>query len=177
MSSKQHGSGLGLSHAKKSIEAWSGTIHLDSQVGHGTAVMMTLPVAKATAWFGATIEVTPQSTIAILDDDDSIHGAWDERLANSEAKHLPVVHFKLPRDLWRWCSENEDKDIVVLSDHEIIGQQMTGLDVLEKIKLAEKSFLITSHYEKRDIIERCEKAHIKLLPKNLIMHVAILMVK
>jgi two-component sensor histidine kinase len=175
VSFKQHGSGLGLSHAKKSIEAWSGKIKLESQEGHGTTITITLPVVSPPVWFGATIEVTPQSTIVILDDDDSIHGAWDERLANSEAKHLPVIHFKLPRDLWRWCLENGDKDIVVLSDYEIIGQQMTGLDVLEKIKLAEKSFLITSHYENRNILERCEKAHIKLLPKNLIMHVAILL--
>ena len=134
-----------------------------------------MPTTHAPTWFGDAIHVNPTTTIAILDDDDSVHGAWDERLLNSEASNLPRVHFKLTRELWHWCIENEDKDFIVLSDHEILGDSLTGLDVLEKTKLGEKSFLVTSHYENRDILERCEEAGIRLLPKNLIAHVPIVL--
>ena len=40
---KEGGTGLGLYHAKSSVESWGGTIELFSEVGQGTEVRVSLP--------------------------------------------------------------------------------------------------------------------------------------
>ncbi|MBI4239123.1 MAG: HAMP domain-containing histidine kinase, partial [Deltaproteobacteria bacterium] len=44
---KAGGSGLGLFHARTTVERWGGTLALASTVGHGTTVTVTLPPAEA----------------------------------------------------------------------------------------------------------------------------------
>ncbi|OAH57759.1 histidine kinase [Domibacillus aminovorans] len=46
-SSKQGGQGLGLAIAKRWIEKYKGTIHIDSEEGKGTTFTMTFPIAKS----------------------------------------------------------------------------------------------------------------------------------
>ncbi|TNF03130.1 MAG: ATP-binding protein [Deltaproteobacteria bacterium] len=44
---KAHGSGLGLMHAKKSMNQWGGKLEIDSLQGHGTVVSLSFPLEKA----------------------------------------------------------------------------------------------------------------------------------
>ncbi len=39
---KAGGSGLGLYHAKSSVESWGGTLSIQSKVGEGTSIQITL---------------------------------------------------------------------------------------------------------------------------------------
>ena len=45
-STKTAGSGLGLANAKRNIELCGGTVAIASEVGRGTTVTITLPVAS-----------------------------------------------------------------------------------------------------------------------------------
>lgn len=49
MTRRQGGSGLGLTLVRGMVEAWRGTVSLDSVVGRGTTVAVTLPVREAAA--------------------------------------------------------------------------------------------------------------------------------
>jgi hypothetical protein len=51
----------------------------------------------------------------------------------------------------------------------------TGLDILEELNIGLRGILITSHYEKTEIIERCIATNIRLLPKNLVTHIPIVL--
>jgi hypothetical protein len=42
---------------------------------------------------------------------------------------------------------------------------MSGLDLIEEFGLGKRSVLVTSRWEEKSIISRCEKAGIKILPK------------
>jgi signal transduction histidine kinase len=82
---KVGGSGLGLSHALKSVERWGGKLHLESPAGGGARVTMTVP----------RIPESPSNLSdldAILIDDD------------------PLI-----RDSWRLSAETSGKRIAVFS--------------------------------------------------------------
>lgn len=172
---KEKGNGIGLPHAKEMIESWGGDFVLGSKVGEGTKVTLNLPPAKAPDWFVSEIMVSPDILIGILDDDDSVHDAWDQRLL-AVSKKLQIHHFKNSQSFIDWY-QAETGPVQVFSDYELLRDPMTGLEVLEKLELGRNALLVTSHYENPDIMERCQKRGIRLLPKNLLAHVPIILKK
>ncbi|MBI4669796.1 MAG: HAMP domain-containing histidine kinase, partial [Elusimicrobia bacterium] len=108
---KSGGSGLGLYHARTSLELWGGSLgiasirrgdtetrghgdgKLDSRFrgndeskggndgGSGTTVTIKLPQAEPPEWFVSNLELEPNSTIVVLDDDTSIHQVWQGRFS------------------------------------------------------------------------------------------------
>jgi signal transduction histidine kinase len=48
---KTEGSGIGLYHAKIAVEKWGGTLLIQSEVGRGTTVFISLPKASPPSWF------------------------------------------------------------------------------------------------------------------------------
>lgn len=172
LTTKKEGYGMGLAHAKRTIENMSGNIAISSILGEGTTVTVNLPQTIKPAWFMPEIVISPEDQIIVLDDDESIHGAWDSRLQSISLKH-PVLHFRKGSEFIRWRKVNQDKIIFVLSDYELLGEEKSGLDILEELKIRNKGVVITSHYERADIVERCIAQEIALLPKNLVAHIPI----
>lgn len=171
ITTKAQGSGIGLTHAKKEIEKMYGTIDIQSKVGEGTTVTIILPIAIPPRWFISKILICHDELIAILDDDESIHGAWDTKL-NPVSPKQKIFHFNKGDDFINWYLKNKNQRILVLSDYELLNESQTGLDILEKLNVI-NGILVSSHYEESDIIERCLNAGIYLLPKNLVTHVPI----
>jgi signal transduction histidine kinase len=171
-STKPTGLGMGLAHAKSVLKSMNGEIDIISRIDFGTTVVIKMPVMPPPAWFIAEIILKPDMLVIVLDDDESIHGAWDARI-NDISKSINVLHFKTGNDFISWQINNKNLNILVLSDYELLGELKSGLDILEELSIGDKGVLITSHYEKSDIIRRCLTADIKLLPKNLVTHIPI----
>jgi hypothetical protein len=168
-STKAYGSGIGLAHAKTMIKNMGGEINIISTIGIGTTVSIILPSIPAPRWFASHIDITESQLIVVLDDDESIHGTWDTRIKG----HFPsieIIHFRRGQDFVEWYRAHKNQDILVLSDYELLGELKTGLDILEEFKI-KNAVLITSHYEKEDILKRCVSAQIRLLPKNLVTYI------
>ncbi len=170
-SSKEQGNGLGLSSAKKLVEGWGGGLRLESTVANGTKVSLHLPRANTPIWFVSKVVVDEAVPIGILDDDQSVHAAWDQRLL-AVSKKLCVEHFRDASHFITWY-QAQTGAVQVFSDYELLGDTLTGLDVLEKLKLGKNAILVTSHYEDKEIIDRCQSKGIRLLPKNLLAHIPI----
>lgn len=62
---KADGSGLGLYHARNSVEAWGGRLELSSEEGRGTTATVVLPLAVARAW-----------DAVLIDDDELVRATW-----------------------------------------------------------------------------------------------------
>ncbi len=168
---KDGGSGLGLYHAKKSVESWGGCIRIVSQVGKGTSVSAVIPLAPPPEWFVSELTVVPKTTIVVLDDDSSIHQIWRgrfESLRVSESQ-IEVVHLSTPTQLRNWVSESSvaSKRAIYLADYELLGFQDTGLSLIEELGLGAQSILVTSRFEESQILENCQRLKVRLIPKSL----------
>ncbi|MGK5084250.1 HAMP domain-containing sensor histidine kinase [Bdellovibrionota bacterium FG-1] len=168
---KKGGSGLGLFHAKQSIESWKGQMILSSEIGKGTQVVITLPRAKSPSWFVSDLSISPGSHLVILDDDESIHQIWQGRAdaARLSAHGIELIHLSTPSDLRAWIEQAKtfSTPVQYLLDFELVGFKETGLDLAEKLNISKQSILVTSRYEEPVIRERCQKLHIPLIPKGM----------
>lgn len=69
---KEGGNGLGLWHAKTTVESWGGRLEIESQVGTGTTVRLILPRAEAPH---ASTSEGPAAAI-LIDDDPLVRMNW-----------------------------------------------------------------------------------------------------
>jgi signal transduction histidine kinase/CheY-like chemotaxis protein len=168
---KQGGSGLGLFHAKSCIEEWKGSFHIASQVGEGTTITLALPKSAPPSWFVQELKISPRSVMVIVDDDQSIHQVWKSLLN----KELAQVHLYSPSELRDWIAQNRGNEYpaLYLLDYEFLQFKETGLDLIEELNIGLNAILVTSRFEEREILHRCEKVGTKLIPKNLVSWVPI----
>ena len=180
---KKSGSGLGLAHAKESIELWGGNIEIESELGKGTTLIITLPKAFPPDWFVSELEIIKGSTIVILDDDISIHQLWDGRMGSLKAKenNIKIKHFSMPGELSEWYNRYYKRadmpasaeamvgkqSTIYLFDYELIGQDKTGLDLIRELNLQDRAILVTSRHEESDVFEECAKLGVKMIPKPM----------
>lgn len=171
---KKGGSGLGLYHAKESIELWGGELQISSKVGSGTTVTIVLPKSDGPKWFLPKLEFSSSRDVVIFDDDSSIHQVWKSVLAPLKlCEHgIKTYHFTCPEELRKWYkNKDESKSYQYLFDYEILENHTSGLDLIEELEIKENAILVTSHYEEIEIQERCLKNGMSLLPKNLVIYI------
>lgn len=159
---KDHGQGLGISHAYSTISKWGGSMQFKSTFGEGTTVRILLPMAEPPKTYVHQIKVFRSSTIAIVDDDQSIHNIWKQRLGS---KH-EFVHFTDPELFLKTVQDGKIFDAYFI-DYEFIGHQLNGIDLVSAITDRKNAYLVTSHYEEPDIIQSCEEYEIGLIPKSM----------
>jgi signal transduction histidine kinase len=168
---KPGGSGLGLYHARTSLESWGGAMEIDSQAGKGTTVTLTLPAARPPEWFVSRLELRPDSTVVILDDDTSIHQVWQGRFDSlGSGRHgLEIRHFSEPEKLRGWVKDDPSNAgrAVYLFDYELLGYQETGLSLAQELELAPKVILVTSRYEEPQVLADCLRLGVRMIPKGL----------
>lgn len=165
---KKNGAGLGLAYAKQQIEQIKGEIALHSTINVGTKVTIKLPKTDSPAWFCKNIDIHDDVKIIVLDDDPSIHDAWDERFGH--LSHINLVHFYRASDL----SSNIPAADIYLVDYELLNDNVNGLDVIEKLRLGKRAVLVTSCFEDKALRVRCERLGVKIIPKPFVPYISIL---
>lgn len=164
------GSGLGVYHAKKTIESFGGEFEVLSQPGCGTTVTIRFPRAAAPNWFVEKLSVPSNSKIVSIDDDLSIHHVWKERfkvvnLSGIRTEHLTYTSVSEFKD-----SVKKDKlkhTRLYLCDYEFLEQNISGLDIIETLSIGKQSILVTSRYEELKVRQRCEELGVRLIPKAM----------
>ena len=166
---KESGSGLGLYHARTTVESWGGFLKIDSTQDVGTRVDIQLPLARAPTWFVERLTIIANSKVIVLDDDVSIHRIWEDRLnqANAENAGVKLLHFSTPDHLLAWTSENRKEltNTVFLIDHELRGFDQVCLSIIQDLGIQSQSILVTSHFEETTIRARCQNLGVPLIPK------------
>ena len=170
---KQDGSGLGLYHARTSAEQWRGQLGITSKPGEGTAVTITVPQADAPQWFAAELQIPANGDVLILDDDKSIHEIWRHRIGakTKEAglSDCKLYHFSTAEGLTAWyrANWNSERDSLYLIDYELLGQNATGLQLIDQLDIGARSFLVTARFEEAAIRQRCKSKGLRIIPKSM----------
>jgi len=173
---KKKGSGLGLFHAKSTIESWGGSLFIESMEEKGTKVIINLPKSELPKTFIKNITVNSSDTIVIVDDDQSIHQIWKGRFESSANEKTPVpklIHFSDPQKFKDWFKTNKTKIKNYLIDYEFLGHKINGVEIIKDLNIESNSILVTSRYTEDNVREKCETGNIKLLPKGLAVYVSI----
>ena len=165
---KPQGSGLGLYHARSTVERWGGMLAIRSAAGAGTTVEIRLPRAAAPAWFAERIVLEPGMAVLVLDDDKAIHATWHQLLAPAVQAGTQVLHFTEPSGLQEWLAQHRSEPFLGLLDQELMHSALTGLDLIESEGIADCSILVTSHYAEPSVLRRAAALRLRLIPKELV---------
>ena len=158
---KQLGTGIGLSHAQEMMELWNGRISVQSVLGQGTTILLSFKILPSPSWFLTKIKKVSQ--ILSIDDDVSIHEIWKQRISGPK-----LFHFHSGEALEGWLSQNSTiEDSLFLFDYEFLDKNYNGLDLILKYKLQSKSVLVTSRYEDKVVRDTAAAMGVKILPKGL----------
>jgi amino acid adenylation domain-containing protein/thioester reductase-like protein len=171
---KQEGHGIGFIQIREALKRNQGKMEIQSTVGKGTKVTITFPRVSKPAWVVEEIMLNNDDTLVILDDDTSIHGAWEARVKPYiKNNKLKLRHFTLGNDAINFINSFPNQDqIFLLTDYELLKQEFNGIHVIEKTKV-KRSILVTSHYADQLIQTLAQKSETKILPKQLVAEVAI----
>lgn len=167
---KAKGNGLGILHARNALQRWGGGFDIRSSAGEGAEVILTLPCLLAPQWLLAKLEVPEGTSVTIVEDDATVHQLWRMRL---EGK-VPVRYFhQLESFSQEYLEAVPESPTLHLVDYHFRGSKETGLDLIERLGIASKSVLVTSHVFEEKINRRCLALGVKLLPKSHIQTVPI----
>ncbi len=163
---KHSGRGLGLSGAKVYIESLGGKLILTSSVGEGTQVKLLFYQTLIPSWFPENILLHGNSTVVILDDDESICSFWRKHL---KIHGVDIFFFTQAGALLDWCSANPEilSHAIYLFDCHLQDPLWTGLTLLEKLRAGARGYLVTNRAEEVAIRNRCIQLGIWLIPKGL----------
>ncbi|MBA2651856.1 MAG: HAMP domain-containing histidine kinase [Tatlockia sp.] len=168
---KKNGAGLGLAYAKQQIEQIKGEIALQSTINIGTKVIITLPKSDFPPWFCENIDINYNAKIIVLDDDPSIHDAWNERF--NHLPHIDIAHFYRASDFTKEDIPFSSTDLYLV-DYELLNDNLNGLNLIEKLRLNKNAVLVTSCFEDKAVRVQCEKLGVKIIPKPFVPYIPIL---
>ncbi len=119
-------------------------------------------------WFVPAVKISNDKKIVVLDDDESIHQVWDAKLSQANIASDKVLHFLNENDFRKWIIDVNDIDrYLFLCDYELVGTNITGLDLIEEYGISSQSILVTSRYEEDAVFIRAKKLGIRMMPKSL----------
>lgn len=167
---KKEGKGLGLFHARETVESWGGRMEIRSEVGKGTEIRILLPKTSAPDWFLPELRISNYTRVIIIDDDSSIHQIWTGRFKTPQFCGNEIFHFSSAANVLKTYSEQPkifEGDVVILCDLELRGENINGLTLMRNIKATKRTVLVTSRFEEPNVRAECRDLGIKLIPKNL----------
>lgn len=174
-SGKKHGSGIGFAQVRSVLQASNGKMFIESEAGRGTKIVLMFPLVATAEWMAKEINLQVGDTVVVLDDDYSIHEAWEMCFKNYKSD-IKLRHFQMGAEAIKFISElapEEKARVFLLSDFELINQELNGLQVVEKLAMQQRSILVTSHYNDQKVRDQADKSKIKILPKQLASEVPI----
>ncbi len=163
------GSGLGIHHARATVARWEGSLTIESPIeaGRGTRVTIRLPSCPRPEWFAPGIDLGGVQDIFVVDDDESIHQLWRQRL-DAVARELRIrVEYVFSAEALRKAHAARAKaaSALYLVDYELARGGENGVTLIESLRIGPQSFLVTSHSDEPEIQRKSGELGFQIIPK------------
>ncbi len=155
---KQSGSGLGLSTAYSVIKHHGGTMTVSSDLGHGTRLSLYLPASpsqKMTSDSPRSVSIHGEGKILVMDDDDSVRLLLEEMLNHLgyEVESVPDGGDAITR--YQQAKAMQQDYSAVILDLTVPGG-LGGKDTLEKLRQIDPNVraIVASGYSNDPLLSR-----------------------
>ncbi|MCC2667039.1 MAG: hypothetical protein K0S63_955 [Gammaproteobacteria bacterium] len=165
---KENGYGIGMTQVQDTLARYQGDLSIESELGKGTRIILNFLRSPAPPWIAEQLTLSKGDTVLILDDDPSIHSAWDMRLTLYR-NDITIIHFEIGQDVIDFVNSltpEKKSKVYLLTDYELLSQKLNGIDVIKQTQL-KRVVLVTSHYNKQNLCQEAVQAGIKILPKEM----------
>lgn len=162
--SGESGSGLGVFHAKTTIESAGGEFSIQSKLGRGTLVNIALPRVPTPAWFATSLRIRKGRRLICVDDDRLVLDAWAARVRSLNAG-FEFLAFDSIASFSAWAVSYLQAGDFVAIDQNFENESEKGLDVIRRLRLGAGAVLVTSVYEEEDLQRAAKEQNTKILPK------------
>lgn len=164
---KKGGMGVGLKHAKKAVEEWSGTLIVDSTEGVGTQIRIQIPASAPPEWLVTKLNLQGLKNLVVIDDQSFVVDAWKQRMLAIEAG--VEIFWVQNRDGWEDSKADQLNwnETLFLVDHDL-ASRITGLEMITQLKLGPRVMLVTGNDDDLALRKRAMDIGISILPKGLI---------
>ena len=159
---KAGGNGIGLRAAKQWLEAWGGSLSIQSTLGKGTAVSIVIPRIETAAHFVAGLVVTQNQEVVVVDDEKDTAEQLIER-SGGRGKHFASI-----ATYAAWLDGIDLSNDMLLSVYDLHLKPGSGLDLLRLHPWPKRAILYTSDYLNPDAIELSGELGFPILPKTFL---------
>ena len=164
-SGKENGNGLGIHYCIEVLRKVGGCLEINSVIDGGTKMTIIMPSEPTPHWFAKSIVLSEDSRAIILDDDPGIREMWRERF---DEISVTAIIFGTTQKVKAFIEASLTEKDVLLFDHELFGENETGLDLLSSVSIPSRCYLVTSYFNDPEVIRRCQQLGVKLIPKSAI---------
>jgi signal transduction histidine kinase len=166
-----------IRQARKSLEVWGGKLEVRSNSEGGTERRIVLRMAEAPFWSVDRIEIPNGSTLAVVDDDVSIHRVWQRTFESHllDKNECELVCFSTTEEFAEWFAANPKRNrrTFCFIDYEFPNGVENGLELIERLSIQSRSFLVTNRFEERSVLEVCARLRVRMIPKTMLGFVPI----
>lgn len=164
---KTDGNGLGVYYAKRFVEDLGGRFEVQSEIGKGTSISLSLPLAEITSKHSILID--PNQHLLILEDQSLIQTTIRHKFKEAGVDPSAYTIFSTPSELEEWITANE-ADFKLYSDFYLEtekGEKLeTGVQIITRLGLADKAILFTSASDNLEVIHAAADIGIRVLSKD-----------
>jgi signal transduction histidine kinase len=165
---KSQGTGLGLFQVKQAVKSWGGDAHIESQSGTGTKITLELKKSPKPQWLADSISIQNYDSMVILDDEEYVFSILQDRFSEY---FKDIRYFKRIEEFETYLSKTSNSFLFI--DHDL-KQASTGIDLIQKYQLQDRSILLTGNYDDKQVQQRAAENNIKILPKPLINDIPVI---
>lgn len=166
---KPGGNGLGLYHAKNTLQKINGELKITSKEGRGTKVQITISTSQNIESDSPRIlDFVDGQTVVIVDDDKLIHDVWRIKLAPF-VDRIQVVKFLSASAFDDWIATEGFGELgsrTYLFDYDLKNEHANGLTLIRKHELQYESYLITGMANAPEVRSGAKSLGVQVIPKD-----------
>ena len=170
---KKTGHGIGMSQVRRIIDLYEGKMEIESKENVGTTVTIKFKKSEAPDWFTNELHLKKGSTILILDNDESIHKIWHEKLSKYDLDLHFFLNSQSLMDFVFAIPSDKRENLFLLSDYDLRSTK-SGLVVVMESGLQHQSAIVTGVISDMDVFELAQKLGLKVYPKLLINYINVI---